>query len=123
MTTQEGTVPTDRDGRAVRLRLLAATFVVVAALLAGCSGGAPTASGSGVGTASTATTPTAAPRPSAPTAADVYRDARTAALSAESGHAVGTVSRNGATVRIDLEGQANGSNQKVLITTPKAGVA
>lgn len=102
------------------VRPLAATLVVAAALLAGCSGdGEPTASGSGTGTAST----TAAPSPSAPTVADVYRDARTAALSAESGHAVGTVTSDGTRVRIDLEGQANGSNQKVLITRPKAGVA
>ena len=55
--------------------------------------------------------------------ADVYRDARTAALSAESGHAVGTVTSDSTQLRIDVEGQANGSNQKVLITTPKRGVA
>ena len=55
--------------------------------------------------------------------ADVYRDARTAALSAESGHAVGTATSDGTRLRIDVEGQANGSNQKVLITTPKRGVA
>ncbi len=118
----EGAVLTALGGRAVRL--LAVALVVAGALLAGCSGGGePTASGSGTGTASTSTSSTAAPSPSAPSVADVYRDARTDALSAESGHAVGTVTRDGTRLGIDVEGQANGSNQTVFITTPKGGVA
>ena len=52
------------------------------------------------------------------TVGEVYRDARTAALSAGSGHAVGTQTRDGRTLRIDVEGVANGSNQTVFITTP-----
>jgi hypothetical protein len=114
------TVPTHPGRRA--LRPLAVALVVASALLAGCSGdGEPTASG----TASppTATSETAASSTSAPSVADVYRDARTAALSAESGHAVGTVTSDGTPLRIDLEGQANGSNQTVFITTPKGGIA
>ena len=108
-------------GRRV-VRAMAVALVVACALLTGCTGdGGGAASGSGTDAA--ATSPTAAPSPSAPTVADVYRDARTAALSAESGHAVGTVTSDGTRLRIDVEGQANGSNQKVLITTPKGGVA
>ncbi len=106
------------------LRLLAVALVVASALLAGCGGdGEPTASGAGTASPPTATSETAASSTSAPSVADVYRDARTAALSAESGHAVGTVSRHGKQLRIDLEGRANGSNQTVVITTPAGGVA
>ncbi|MFL6153564.1 MAG: hypothetical protein ACJ72B_14390 [Ornithinibacter sp.] len=112
---------TDPGRRVVRLLAVA---LVAGGLLAGCTGGAEReASGSGPATDSTAATSTAAPSPSAPTVADAYRDARTAALSAESGHAVGTVTRDGTRLRIDLEGQANGSNQTVFIATPKGGVA
>ena len=55
--------------------------------------------------------------------ADVYRAARTASLAASSGHAVGTVTRDGTTLGIDVEGEANGSNQTVFITTPDGGTA
>ena len=55
--------------------------------------------------------------------AEVFRAARTASLSAESGHAVGTVTHDGARLGIDVEGQANGSNQTVFITTPDGGTA
>jgi hypothetical protein len=101
---------------------VAVALVVAAAVLAGCGNdGEPTASGTGTG--SDATGSTTASSPSAPTVADVYRDARTSALSAESGHAVGTVTSGGKRLRIDLEGQANGSNQTVFITRPTGGVA
>ncbi len=111
---------TDPEGRAGRLPAIA--LVLAAALLAGCSGGTgPTASGTGTGPTVASATPT--PSPSAPSVADVYRDARTAALSAESGHAVGTVTSDGTPLRVDVEGLANGSNQKVFITTPAGGVA
>jgi hypothetical protein len=53
----------------------------------------------------------------------VYRDARTAALSADSGRAVGRVVRDGARLGVDVEGQANGGNQKVLLTLPTGGTA
>ncbi len=115
---------TDSGRRGVCLSGVA--WVVAGALLAGCSGGGErTASGSGggTGTAATVTGPTVAASPSAPAVADVYRDARTAALSAESGHVVGTVTSGGTRRRIDLEGQANGLNQTVFVTTPKRGVA
>ena len=55
--------------------------------------------------------------------AEVFRAARTASLSAESGHAVGTVTHDGTRLGIDVEGRANGSNQTVFITTPDGGTA
>ncbi len=103
------------------VRPMAVALVVAGALLAGCTGDGERAA-SGTGTGSTATSPTAAPSPSAPTVAEIYRDARTAALSAESGHAVGALTSDGKRLRVDVEGLANGSNQKVVITTPKKGV-
>jgi len=74
---------------------------------------------------STATTsPSAAPTSAAaPSVAEVFRAARTAALSAESAHVAGTVTQDGTRLGIDLEGQANGSNQTVFITTPTGGTA
>ena len=54
-----------------------------------------------------------------PTVAEVYRAARTAALSAASGRAKGSQTREGRTLKIDVEGTANGSNQTVFITTAK----
>jgi hypothetical protein len=126
---EEVSVRNHPDPRAMRSLTVAA--VAGAVLLAGCSGDAgdggsePTASGpgTGTGTSSTGPSPTAAPTTSGPSVGDVYRDARTAALSAESGHAVGTLTSDGTKLRIDLEGQANGSNQTVFITTPEGGVA
>ena len=111
-----------RPGRLARglLSVAAATLV-----LAGCTDdGEPTASGS-VSTSSSppASSPSPSPTPSVPTVAEVFRDARTASLSAESGHAKGTVTRDGTTFRIDVEGRANGANQTVFITTPKGGTA
>jgi hypothetical protein len=55
--------------------------------------------------------------------AEVFRATRTASLSAESGHAKGTVTRDGAVLGIDVEGLANGTNQTVFITTPAGGTA
>ena len=52
-----------------------------------------------------------------------YRAARTASLSAQSGHAKGIVTREGTRLGIDVEGLANGSNQTVFITTPDGGTA
>lgn len=103
-----------------------AAFVAVA-VLSGCSGDEdPTASATPSATASSSST-SASPAPSespsetaeVPTVADVYRTARTAALSAASGHAKGSQTREGRTLTIDVEGVANGSNQTVFITTDK----
>ena len=121
-------------------RLTCGLLSVAAAtlLLAGCSdGGEPTASGSSSVTSSpsasspSTTSPSTSSAPattspstaaSAPSVAEVFRAARTASLSAESGHAVGTVTHDGARLGIDVEGQANGANQTVFITT-KGGTA
>ncbi|WP_345201252.1 hypothetical protein [Fodinibacter luteus] len=106
---------------------LGLVVVVVAAALSACSGdgGSGTASASGTGSSTATATATAGPTPvsTAPTVAEVYREARTAALSAASGHAVGTQTREGKTLRIDVEGNAAGSNQTVFITTPEGGTA
>ena len=110
------------------------TALAVVAVLAGCSGdddpvasATPSATASPVSTPSTSVSPSAGPSPSespseaaeGPTVADVYRTARTAALSAASGHAEGSQTREGRTLGIDVEGVANGSNQTVFITTDK----
>lgn len=110
------------------------TALAVVAVLAGCSGdddpvasATPSATASPVSTPSTSVSPSAGPSPSespsetaeGPTVADVYRTARTAALSAASGHAEGSQTREGRTLEIDVEGVANGSNQTVFITTDK----
>jgi hypothetical protein len=120
---EERTVLTS-PGRLTRglLSVAAATLLV-----AGCTDdGEPTASGSATPSPSTSSAPVTtspAPTPSVPSVAEVFRDARTASLSAESGHVVGTVTHDGAQLGIDVEGTANGSNQTVFITTPKGGTA
>ena len=107
--------------------------VAVAAVLAGCSGdgdpvpsATPSATASSSASASpsspsTSASPSESPSETAtgPTVAEVYRTARTAALSAASGHAEGSQTREGRTLEIDVEGVANGSNQTVFITTDK----
>lgn len=110
--------------------------------LGGCSGeeeptsGSPTATGLTPSPSPTVSLTSAAPEPSAsastaapsetaaaPTVAEVYRETRTFALAAGSGHAVGTQTRDGRTLRIDVEGASNGSNQRVAITSPKGGTS
>jgi hypothetical protein len=97
---------------------------VATALLAGCTDdAAPSGSASPTSAASSTTGPTSSPTDPATTVAEAYRAARTASLSAQSGHAKGTVTREGAVLGIDVEGLANGSNQTVFITTPDGGTA
>ena len=117
--------------------LVVVPAVAAAGLLVGCSddGTAPASTSSTSATATTSSPatsgsstpvtagPVPSPTASAPSVAEVYRAARTAALSAESGHAVGTVTSEGTRLRIDLEGLANGANQTVFITTPAGGTA
>ena len=117
--------------RGVRALQALVPLLAASALVAGCTddGGSPastspaaTATRSAPATAARSPSATAT-APSAPSVAEVYREARTAALSAESGHAVGTVTSDGTRLRIDVEGLANGANQTVLITTPAGGTA
>lgn len=114
------------------LGLLCAT--TAAALLTGCTDDRPATASTAASTSSapSATPGTSTPvstgaspsaTPAVPSVAEVYRAARTASLSAESGHAVGTVTSDGTALHIDLEGLANGSNQTVFITTPTGGTA
>lgn len=113
------------------------SVAVATLLLGGCTDeGEPTASVSST-TASTSTSsasattspspsptgPSPSPTSSVPSVAEVFRAARTASLSAESGHAVGTVTHDGTRLGIDVEGRANGSNQTVFITKPDGGTA
>jgi hypothetical protein len=103
--------------------LAAATLVV-----AGCSDDPePAATGSGSSTSASSgpatTSPNSSSTASVPSVAEVFRATRTASLSAESGHAKGTVTRDGAVLGIDVEGLANGTNQTVFITTPAGGTA
>jgi hypothetical protein len=112
-----------------RLALALASCVVAGSLLAGCTGDPePAASSSPAGpttSASGSATPSASSSPTAtlPTVAEVYRATRTAALAAQSGHAVGTVTREGKQIGVDVSGLANGSNQQVFITTTDGGTA
>ena len=106
------------------------SVAVATVLLAGCTDdGEPTASASSTATptatssASATTSPSPSQTSSAPSVAEVFRAARTASLSAESGHAVGTVTHDGTRLGIDVEGRANGSNQTVFITKPDGGTA
>ncbi len=105
-------------------------------VLAGCSGegepeapvgstAAPTGTGGGG-----STSPSPLPSPSestsesaGPTAAEVFRTARAAALAAESGRVTGSVRHEGKILDIDVEGAADGGNQRVLITTEGAGTS
>ena len=111
--------------RAVGAAGLAA--LATAAVLAGCSGDDPSASAdaqrlgdpalhergaSSSGARARARAPSAGASPTespsetaaVPTVAEVYRAARTAALSAASGHAEGSQTREGRTLKIDVEG-------------------
>ena len=106
------------------------SVAVATVLLAGCTDdGEPPASASSTATptatssASATTSPSPSQTSSAPSVAEVFRAARTASLSAESGHAVGTVTHDGTRLGIDVEGRANGSNQTVFITKPDGGTA
>ena len=111
-------------------------------LLAGCSGEEARTSGTATATdltpspSPTVSLPAATSEPSAtassaapsgtaaaPSVGELYRETRTFALAAGSGHAVGTQTRDGRTLRIDVEGAANGSNQRVAITTPQGGTS
>lgn len=123
-------------------RRLGALAVCAGVLLAGCSGEeqrasqTPPANGLTPSPSPTVSIQSPAPDPSAsgttaqpseteaaPTVGELYRDTRTSALAAGSGHAVGTQTRGGRTLRIDVEGVANGSNQRVAITVPGGGTS
>lgn len=123
--------------RPARVALGVMSCVVAGVLLAGCSGDtepvvpptsssvaseSPTAA-STAPTTSASTSASASPTARVPSVAEVFRATRTAALAAQSGHAVGTMTREGERLRIDVEGVANGSNQTVFITTPDGGTA
>lgn len=102
-------------------------------LLAGCSLGADPAGSTPATTASTGTaTPTVAATPdgapdsqtssasttAAPTTvADVFAAVRKSATQANNGRLTGTVTAEDETMRIELEGRTNGTNQRLKLTT------
>ncbi len=104
----------DRTRRAARAAALA---VVLGLALTGCAElGPPKVPTPG----STTTTPSPTPLPAT---ADAFRDARTHALSALSAHATGTLGAGSTMVRIDLDGEASGANQRLARTVPGRGTA
>jgi hypothetical protein len=124
--------------RPARTALGLVSFVVAGSLLAGCSddpepgptSSSPSASSTAQPTSpspstsgSTPTGSSASPTPTLPTVAEVFRATRTDSLAAQSGHAVGIVTGDGKRLGIDVSGLANGSNQKVFLTTPDGGTA
>jgi hypothetical protein len=111
------------------LRAMGVVVAVTTGLaLGGCSRdgeatetASPTASSSV--SASVSPSPTPTPTTTLQSVGEIYRQARTAALAAPSGHVVGTQTREGRAVTVDVEGNASGSNQTVFITTPEGGQA
>lgn len=94
---------------------VAALGLTVALGLAACGGGndsAPAPAGSSP----------SAPTPDKPNAKDLFRDAKTAALDARSGHLVGSFMDGGDLLEIDLAGTADGSNQELILTADGATV-
>ncbi|MGL4178482.1 MAG: hypothetical protein ACRCSN_20690 [Dermatophilaceae bacterium] len=90
--------------------------ILSAALLAGACGTdaepSRAATGPASASASAPSTPAAAEEPSV---RELYAKVRAAALAAKSGRIVGSVTTEGGTVTVDIEGLADGSNQKAEI--------
>lgn len=107
---------------------VAGAVALAVVVLAGCSGTedpapTPSTAAATTGTAGSAGTSPSSSDPSTPSAAELFRTARSAALSAGSGRVTGTVRHEGETIDIDVEGAADGSNQTVLITTEDGGTS
>lgn len=95
-----------------------ATASAVALALAGCGGSSSdTSSPQATAAAATSSAPatSAAAEPEQPTMGELYTKVRTASLAAESGHLEGKVTQGGETVGLEIEGRADGSNQKTSI--------
>jgi hypothetical protein len=93
----------------VALPALALGAVLV---LTGCGGGGsdsdsgPTSSGASSSSSA----------PEQPSVGELYEQVRTASLAAESGHLEGYVTDNGERLDIEIEGRADGSNQRAAVT-------
>ncbi len=94
-----------------------ATASVVALALAGCGGSSTDASTTAATAAASSSAPTtsAPAEPEQPSMGELYAKVRTASLAATSGHLDGKVTQDGETVALEIEGQADGSNQKTTI--------
>lgn len=112
-------------GSRVRGALALVVALVTASAAGACSNGSAGDTPSSTSAVATSGTPGDSPTQtgSGSTVGDLYRSARTASLSAASGHATGTQTRQERTLRIDVEGAANGSNQTVFITSPDGGTS
>ncbi|QIM21733.1 hypothetical protein G7075_12355 [Phycicoccus sp. HDW14] len=97
-------------------RAVALAVAVGVLLLGGCSALAPPR-------VPEPTTAATTPPASLPTTAEAFRDARTFALAAESGHLTGTLGSGARAVRIDLEGSASGGNQRLVRTVAGRGTS
>jgi hypothetical protein len=103
----------------VRRRTVLSAGALALVGLAGCTGDpapAPT-------TSSASTTPTPSDTPSKPTVGEVFRDARTFALAAESARVEGMLARGKQRVQVVLEGTASGDDQRVRVEEPTGGTA
>lgn len=119
--------------RPARAVLGLVSCLVAGSLLAGCTAdpeAAPTSSSPTAqptspspGTSGSMPTGSSASTPTSPTVAEVLRSTRTDSLAAQSGHAVGFMTREGKRLGVDVAGLANGTNQKVFISIPDAGTA
>lgn len=99
-------------------------WAAAALALAVCAGGCSAVPGLPA-PATFGTDPSTSPpvSPAPPPVGELYVDARTFALSAQSAHVAGTVMRGRVRVTIDLQGNASGTQQRLRVTAPGAGTA
>ena len=93
--------------------------LLTATALAGCGSDKGGTTSSSTTTASSSTTTEAKP----PTAADLFEQARTTALAADSTHITGSVTDDGKPMTIDLAGTTDGSNQTLELGVGKGAKA
>lgn len=105
----------------------AAVAAALAVVLGGCSAADDTPRQVPAGPASSTGRPdhtaTASPTPALPTTAEVFQGVRTFALAAGSGRVTGTVERDGERLGVEVEGNASGTNQTLLLTLGHGGTA
>lgn len=97
-----------------------AITLLTATALAGCGSDKEGATSSSSSSSSSSSTTTAA---ELPTAAQLFRQARTTALAAQSAHITGSVTDDGKPMTIDLAGTTDGTNQSLEIGVGKGAKA
>ncbi len=106
--------------RSARRAALLSAPLLAAALLAGCGGSsAPTTTAS----PAASTTASASPTTSAtkPTAGELFKQAKAAALAAKSARVAGEMSLGGKQATLDIAGDMAGTNQKMLMSQTGIG--